>query len=63
MTRTRLLLTLLFALATLSVPAQQLESLREEIRQAEEEIKMTNQLLSNAEKPANDRPAAKPDPQ
>lgn len=50
MTRTRLLLTLLFALATLSVPAQQLESLREEIRQAEEEIKMTNQLLSKTQK-------------
>ena len=50
MTRTRLLLPLLFALATLSVPAQQLESLREEIRQAEEEIKMTNQLLSKTQK-------------
>ena len=50
MTRTRLLLTLWFALATLSVPAQQLESLREEIRQAEEEIKMTNQLLSKTQK-------------
>ena len=50
MTRTRLLLTLLFALATLSVPAQQLESLREEIRQAEEEIKMTNQLLWKTQK-------------
>ena len=50
MTRTRLLLTLLFALATLSVPAQQLESLREEIRQAEEETKMTNQLLSKTQK-------------
>ena len=50
MTRTRLLLTLLFALATLSVPAQQLESLREEIRPAEEEIKMTNQLLSKTQK-------------
>ena len=50
MTQTRLLLTLLFALATLSVPAQQLESLREEIRQAEEEIKMTNQLLSKTQK-------------
>ena len=50
MTRTRLLLTLLFALATLSVPAQQLESLREEIRQAEEEIKMTNQLLTKTQK-------------
>ena len=50
MTRTRLLLTLLFALATLSVPAQQLESLREEIRQAEEESKMTNQLLSKTQK-------------
>ena len=50
MTRTRLLLTLLFALATLSVPAQQLESLREKIRQAEEEIKMTNQLLSKTQK-------------
>lgn len=50
MTRTRLLLTLLFALATLSVPAQQLESLREEIRQAEKEIKMTNQLLSKTQK-------------
>ena len=50
MTRTRLLLTILFALATLSVPAQQLESLREEIRQAEEEIKMTNQLLSKTQK-------------
>ena len=50
MTRTRLLLTLLFALATLSVPTQQLESLREEIRQAEEEIKMTNQLLSKTQK-------------
>lgn len=44
------MLTLLFALATLSVPAQQLESLREEIRQAEEEIKMTNQLLSKTQK-------------
>ena len=50
MTRTRRLLTRLFALATLSVPAQQLESLREEIRQAEEEIKMTNQLLSKTQK-------------
>ena len=50
MTRTSLLLTLLFALATLSVTAQHLESLREEIRQAEEEIKMTNQLLSKTQK-------------
>ena len=50
MTRTRLLLTLLFALATLRVPAQPLESVREEIRQAEEEIKMTNQLLSKTQK-------------
>lgn len=50
MIRRRLLLTLLFALFALNLPAQRIESLREEIKQAEEEIKMIDSLLSKNQK-------------
>lgn len=57
MTRKRLPLLCLFLLLSLSVPAQTLESLRDEIEQAEAEIKMTNNLLSKTQqdKKLNDK--------